>query len=167
MSREDQSSSPSSSELLLDEFDEEFDELLPDEFEELFDEELLELFEFEFDDEFELELFEEFELLFEFEFEFELLFELELDPPSWAQRHLRSDLRVLNCTSVIASSDAATSAVDSLSGANPACAPKGKSARRVAGRISLRDFIGLSIQFGKITALHQNNGSSREVFPIE
>lgn len=148
---------------------EELDELLLDEFEELFDDELLELFEFEFDEEFELELFEEFELEFDDELllELELLFEFELefDPPSWAQRHLRSVLRFLNCTLAIASSAAATGAVDSLSGANPACAPKGKSARRVAGRMSLKDFIGVSIQYSKITALHQNNGSSRDIFP--
>lgn len=138
--RSDQSSSP---ELLLDELDDEFESELLDEFDELLELELEdefdELLELEFDDEFEFELLEELELLFEFEFEF------ELEPPSRPRRSFRSDLRILNCTSSTVSPLAEISAEDGFWGASPACAPRGKRASRVAGRIRLKDGIGLSI----------------------
>lgn len=119
---------------LLDEFDELLELELEDEFDELL--------ELEFDDEFEFELLDELELLLELEFE--LLFELE--SPSRPRRSLRSDLRFLNCTSSTVSVLAEKGAVDGFRGAIPACAPKGKRASRVAGRIRLKDGIGLSIQ---------------------
>lgn len=163
----DQSSSPSSSELLLDEFDDELDELLLDEFEELFEFELDELFELEFDEEFEFELLEEFELEFDdellFEFELLLLFEFELLSPPW--RHLRSDLRFLNCTSSTVSSVKDKGAVESFSGASPACAPNGKRANKVAGRISLKAFISISICRHKVTSLHPDNAAARRLIP--
>jgi hypothetical protein len=100
----DQSSLSLSDEL----FDEELEELLPEEFELLFDDELLDEFELEFEllfeDElellFEFELLDEFELLFDDEFELE--FEFEFDPPRFCFVALLSfffALKFTSCTS--------------------------------------------------------------------
>lgn len=98
----DQSSLSLSDEL----FDEELEELLPEEFELLFDDELLDEFELEFEEEFELlfefELLDEFELLFEDELELEFEFEFEFDPPRFCFVALLSfffALKFTSCTS--------------------------------------------------------------------
>lgn len=125
----------------MDELDDELDE----EFELLLELELLLEFELEFEFELLFEFDDEFELLFELEFEFELLFEFEL-PPSRLPLRLPLAVRILNCTCSKPSPWVTPSgkATDTFIFATPACAPKGKRATRVAGRMNLRIFMKVS-----------------------
>lgn len=139
---------------------------------ELFELELFDAFELELDELLELELLDELEELFELELpdelelEFEPLLELELlfefDPHSAPERLDRSALRTRNCTCSTVSPTVVCA--EGVSGLRVACAPRGSKASNVAGRRAVNAFMKISDQGHKVSALHHDNGSGRELF---
>ncbi|MBN2760186.1 MAG: hypothetical protein JXQ79_06780 [Rhodobacteraceae bacterium] len=142
---------------LLDEFD---DELLDELDEELLDELLLEL-----EDEFD-EL-----LLFELEDEFDELLLLLLEPQRSSSSRCDAVRRSLfrKKNAFTSASCGATCVIPpSLNFAGPvACAPKGKRASSVAGSISLKTFMFISIRSGKVRSFHWDNAAWPKLFQID